>query len=259
MVRVWWCAHAGTGLLVSLDVVKDGEASRWSCLSGVLPVCGPAFVIASVCCSAPASRWTLPASDKEPVRGMSHREHNRALFSSSLILFLCSKWESCQCTEGDVGTLHWTTRAVKGAELSVPWVFWAVDLAAASLLSSSSSERRLLSLSSGDSLSSVESSAVLSLLSSASACPSLLSAKGERTLALGSRASPRSLVMFPSSRRRWTMLWGCFREGNRWRIDEEYCCLSWPYIQLNILTFEDIIRDRWWTNNSNHHHLIIPK
>ncbi len=137
----------------------------------------------------------------------------------SCFQFLCSgrKCPGIECEWGETGrvhltqcgTLHWTTRAVRRVELSVPSVFSAVCLAPASLLSSSSSDRKLLSLSSRDSLSSVESSAVLSLLSSGSAAPSLVSASGERTLALGSRASPRSRVMFPSSRRRWTMLWGC--------------------------------------------------
>lgn len=107
------------------------------------------------------------------------------------------------------GTLHWIIKAVSRVELSVLSGFSADCLAPASLLSSSSSDRRLLSLSSRDSLSSVESSAVLSLRSSASVGPSLVSANGERTLAVASRASPRSRVMFPSSRRRWTMLWGC--------------------------------------------------
>lgn len=136
---------------------------------------------------------------------MSHGEHHCTLFCA-LDFYLHSKWE--RFMEGDAGTLHWTTRAVSS-------LFSAVCLAAASLLSSSSSEWRLLSLSSKDSLSSVESSAVLSLLSSASACPSFVSAKGERILALASRASPRSLVMFPSSRRRWTILWGCFKDRTR--------------------------------------------
>lgn len=116
---------------------------------------------------------------------------------------------SFKASKGSCSTLHWTTRAVRRLELPGPSLFSAVCLAPASLLSSSSSDRRLLSLSSRDSLSSVESSAVLSLFSSASACPSFVSASGERTLALGSWASPRSRVMFPSSRRRWTMLWGC--------------------------------------------------
>lgn len=99
-------------------------------------------------------------------------------------------------------TLHWTSRVVRGP-------FSVICLAPASLLSSSSSDRRLRSLSSRDSLSSAESSAVLSLLSSASVGPSLVSASGDRTLALRSRASPLSRVMLPSRRRLWTMLWGC--------------------------------------------------
>lgn len=114
------------------------------------------------------------------------------------------------------GTLQWMIKALRGGGLSGLSGFCAVVCRApASLLSSSSSDRRLFSLSSRDSLSSVESSAVLSLLSSASTGPpSLVSASGERTLQLGSRASPRSRVMFPSSRRRWTMLWGCCEEKN---------------------------------------------
>lgn len=114
------------------------------------------------------------------------------------------------------GTLQWMIKALRGGGLSGLSGFCAVVCRApASLLSSSSSDRRLFSLSSRDSLSSVESSAVLSLLSSASmGPPSLVSASGERTLELGSRASPRSRVMFPSSRRRWTMLWGCCEEKN---------------------------------------------
>lgn len=144
-------------------------------------------------------RWVMGAEQwPSPVSGCLH----------SFRVFRALK-ERC-------GTLHWTTRAARRVGLSVPSVFSTVCLAPASLLSSSSSDRRLLSLSSRDSRSSVESSAVLSLRSSASACPSFVSASGERTLALGSRTSPRSRVMFPSSRRRWTMLWGCFK-GRRKR------------------------------------------
>lgn len=94
LLRVWWLMWWKTDSEIPVQLPHR-------CL-----VCGPAFVTASVCCSAPAGRWTLPASDKEPLRGMSHTEHSSALLSSSLILFLCSKCESCQRVERDVGTLH---------------------------------------------------------------------------------------------------------------------------------------------------------
>lgn len=201
---------------------------------------------------------------------MSHRSLKWCRLLS--ICLFCAVVESVsedrQAELSHRGTLHWTTRAARRVELSVPSAFSAVCLAPASLLSSSSSDRRLLSLSSRDSLSSVESSAVLSLLSSASAGPSLVSASGERTRPLGSRASPRSRVMFPSSRRRWTMLWGCYRGRhkrnwcqidilqiscahvsiivqakwtNSWWFEVlrcEVCCFSWPQIVISWISLD---------------------
>lgn len=136
-------------------------------------------------------------------------EHNCAVF----VFFFPARINVGEYLHGEYvllfNTLQWIIKAARRVELSVLSDFSSERLAPASLSSSSSSDRRLFSLSSKDSRSSVESSAVLSLLSSASAGPSLVSARGERTLELGSRASPRSLVIFPSSRRLWTMLWGC--------------------------------------------------
>lgn len=119
-----------------------------------------------------------------PLCGQTAKNHLKGTISSGLCI-----------------TLHWTTRAERLDALS-PTFFLS------SSLSSSSSDLRLFSLSSGDSLSSVESSTVLSLLSSGSP-PSLLSARGERMWDGVSRASPRRRGMLPSRRRRCTMLWGC--------------------------------------------------
>lgn len=89
-LRVWWCARAGMGLLVWVDAVKDGDLrwDWWDPGGAASPAsCQHPLVWTGFYRSSHRLFWTLPASDKEPLRGMSHGERNSPLFPASFILF----------------------------------------------------------------------------------------------------------------------------------------------------------------------------